>query len=82
MIFDEPHQERPPDPVLRCLLVGGPADGRVKSEWSGAQRVVVSANTASAQAANFAIYRRSHPEIRTRDGSIEFHFFNLHTPPT
>ena len=68
-------------PELHCLLVGGPADGERKREWSGAQRVVVSAHsevTGAGGSNSWAIYRRSDPEIISPHGDVEFHFFSTH----
>ncbi len=81
MITSSENSPAPSDPVLQCPLVGGPAEGTKKTEWSGAQRVVVPMTTLRGQdlQTGWAIYRRSDPEVRLANGVTEIHFYSFRT---
>ena len=65
------------DRVIYCRLIGGPLDGTTTSQLRGTQTIVMNSDPQASDETRIGlwhVYRRSDPEIRTREGKIEFHF--------
>jgi hypothetical protein len=74
----------PSDGVLHCRLIGGPLDALTVEEWLGAQTIILNADhqLPSPERGNaWAIYKRCNPDVVTREGLTEFHYFATREHP-
>ena len=64
--------------VIYCLLVGGPLDGMTTSEWRGCKTITMNDDlqaSSETRMGGWHIYKRCDPDVISRDGLTEFHFF-------
>jgi hypothetical protein len=72
------------DGELHCRLIGGPLDGLAVTEWKGIQTIVMNSeqDKEAAPVDIWHIYKRPKPDVITREGLTEFHYFATKEHPT